>query len=66
LELVTLNTSFREQNHHQSKKADDAQQKNIKQSALLRKEKKHKLQKLVRANMASAYMSASPINNSIA
>lgn len=43
LESVAINTSLREQNHHQFKKADDAPQKNIKQSTLLQKENKHKL-----------------------
>jgi len=43
LESAELNTSLREQNHHQFKKADDAPQKNIKQTALLQKENKHKL-----------------------
>ena len=42
LEFVTLNTSLREQNHHQFKKADDRPQKNIKQTALLQKENKTK------------------------
>ena len=39
MELVTLNTSHKEQNHHQFKKADDAPQKNIKLSASLQKTK---------------------------
>jgi hypothetical protein len=43
LEFVTLNTSPRELNHHQFKKADDAPQKNIKLFALLQKENKYKL-----------------------
>jgi hypothetical protein len=44
LEIVTLNTSLLEQNHHQFKKADDAPQKNINLTALLQKENKDKLQ----------------------
>jgi hypothetical protein len=43
LESVTLNTSLREQNHHQFKTGDDAPQKNIKQAALLKKVIKPKL-----------------------
>ena len=34
MEFVTLNTSLREQNHHQFKKADDASQINIIQSTV--------------------------------
>ena len=44
LEFVTLNTSIREQNHHQFKKTDDEPQENIKQPALLQKENKARLQ----------------------
>jgi hypothetical protein len=43
LELVTLKTSLRKQNHHQFKKADDAPQKYIKLPALLQRENKPKL-----------------------
>ena len=43
MELVTLHTSLREQNHHQFKKTDDESQKNIKQPRLHQKENKTKL-----------------------
>ena len=43
MEFVTLNTSLREQNHHQFKKADDEPQKNIKLPALIQKENKPEL-----------------------
>jgi hypothetical protein len=59
LESATLNTSIREQNHHQFKKADDAPQKNIKQTVLIEKENKLKLRYavvkfLVKYNISAA------------